>query len=570
MDAQEYNNQGVAHAGRQEIIAAIDCFDHALALRPLYVDALSNRGILLESLRLHEKAFADLRLAVKLTYNDYELHNSLAKTLHQLWRLEEALFHCEKCLAIKPDHINAHIIRGNILQSLKRYDEAIRAYNEALSLDPHCASAASNIVFTSDLMELGFAEQQRIRREWYQSQVSRIEPILGHHNDRSYDRPLVVGYLSADFRDHSAAYGIRPILQNHNHDRFKIVCYAGMTIEDEITQEMQRYADIWRRVNKHSDEQLVQQILSDKIDILVDLAGHTADQRLAVFARRPSPIQVTGWGYATGTGCPFIDYLFSDSILIPTSVRHLYTEEIIDLPCALPYAPRPATPEVAPLPYDRNGYITFGQYNREAKISSKALELWGWILSTIPDSRIIFKESAFENPRRREPILRVLKNYVDLNRIIFRAKDQYWEHMQSFDQIDIALDTFPHNGGVSTWEPLWMGVPVVAKMGDSHPSRISAAILTAIGLSEWIAADDDGYVKLAISAANNVAALRDFRSSIRKRLAKSHAGNPTLYIKDVEAAYRNIWRKWCNDTRRGAEFINRGTSSANLRTASRA
>lgn len=573
-DAAALNNEGVRFSEQQQLKEALECFNRALALRPLYVEALNNRAILLQSLRLYDDALRDLQAALRLTYNDHELYSSLATTLHHLWRLDDALAAIDKSIAIKPTHVSAHLNRGNILQSLKRYDEALKSYERGYKLDPQNYQASTNKVFTMDLMpNMGFEEHQAVRREWCERHVAHIQPYKYWKNKRNPDRKLTVGYISGDFRDHSASLGIRPVLQHHDHSQCNVVCYMLATVADEVSHEFQQYADKWVRCNLMDDDELLQQIRRDKVDILVELAGHTADQRLAVFARKPAPVQVTAWGYATGTGLPAIDYLFSDPVLIPPSVRHLYAEEVIDLPCAFSYGPRADIPDVGPLPYDKNGYITFGNYNRESKTSPECLAVWARILQAVPASRMIFKDNAFLQPARRSPIQKVFAEHgIDQARIGFSGKHMYREHMRSFDWVDIALDPFPHSGGISTWEPLWMGVPVVSKIGNSHPSRVSAAVLHALGMDGWVADNDDGYVALAVLAAKAPDMLRDFRSTIRSRLNLSSAGNPALYTREVEKAYRAMWRKWCEqqgarngDDRRQAAVYAGSASGADLR-----
>lgn len=564
----DWNNRGVQLAMKQQLQEALDCFNKALLLSPLYVEALNNRGLLLHSIRRYDEALADFTLALTFTRNDHELYNSLSATLHHLWRLDEALAAVDRSISIKPTHFMAHVSRANILQSLKRYDECIASYDEALRINPDCHVATANKVFTMDLMpDKGFAEHQAVRREWYERHGASIKRVTSYRNHPARNRKLTIGYISADFRDHSASYGIRPVLCNHDHSKFNVICYMNATVEDEISMEFRRYADKWVRCNLMNEDDLVKQIRHDKVDILVDLAGHTTDQRLGVFVRKPAPIQVTAWGYATGNGIPAIDYLFSDPTLIPPEVRHLYAEEIIDLPVAFCYGPRTDLPDVGPMPFDANGYITFGNYNRESKTSPEAIAVWARILREVPNSRMIFKENAFKHPGRRAPVLKAfMDNGVGPDRIIFRLKDMYREHMESFDFMDIALDPFPHNGGVSTWEPIWMGVPVVCKIGNSHPSRISAAVLTALDMPDCIAKTDDEYVEIAKRIANSPNATRTIRQTMRDRLRKSPAGNPALYTAEVEKAYRAMWHRWCQN--KGTKHDATNATAGNDRTPS--
>jgi len=316
--------------------------------------------------------------------------------------------------------------------------------------------------------------------------------------------------------------------------------------EDERSQDFKRLGE-WRPVSALSDEALAAQIRADRVDILVDLSGHSEGNRLLVFARKPAPVQVTAWGHATGTGMPAIDYFFSDAVSVPQSARPLFAETVYDLPCVIGFEAPGDAPPVAELPAltaKMAGRITFGCLNRFSKVTPAALELWARIVKAVPGSRLLLKDGALDEPALRERVRADLARLgLAPERVELRGATSRREHILGYSEVDIALDPFPQNGGITTWEALWMGVPVVAKLGASIPSRLSGAILVACGLREWAVESDEAYVAAAVGAASDLAALAQLRGGMRERILATPAGNPLRYAQAVEEAYRAFWKK---------------------------
>jgi predicted O-linked N-acetylglucosamine transferase (SPINDLY family) len=290
-------------------------------------------------------------------------------------------------------------------------------------------------------------------------------------------------------------------------------------------------------------------VRKDRIDILVDLSGHSDGHRLGVFGRKPAPIQATGWGLGTGNGMPMIDYLLSDTVSIPAEVRHLFAETVVDLPSSMTFE-APSYAPVGPLPALERGAVTFGCFNRLAKLSDQAMRVWAEILAAVPRSRLILKDPGLDDPLSRAAIgAAFAARGVGSTRLDMRGRTSHVEQLAHLGEVDIALDPFPQNGGISTWEALWMGCPTVTKLGTTIPGRASASILTSIGLSDWVVGDDAAYVALAVGWANDLLALSGRRKEIRRAIMESDAGNPDRYVRRVESAFRRIWEKWCADSR---------------------
>jgi predicted O-linked N-acetylglucosamine transferase (SPINDLY family) len=338
-----------------------------------------------------------------------------------------------------------------------------------------------------------------------------------------------------------------------------VVCYSGVTNPDHVTAEIRACADRWHDVADLSDDDLAAQIGADEIDILVDLSGHSGGNRLPVFAREPAPVQVTAWGYGAGTGLDAMHYFLADPIAIPPEHRATYAEQIVDLPSALCYEPPAHTPAVAPLPASQHGYVTFGAFNRLPKITARTLETWARVLMCVPSARLVIKCVGADLAPERDRLLATLAAHgVHPDRVTIFGKTSQPDHLAAHGEVDLMLDTFPQSGGITTLDALVMGVPVVTLLGRRITGRASASFLTTLGLADLIAHTPDEYVEIATRFAGDLDRLVQERATLRERLLTSPLGDAARYTRAVEAAYREIWRRWCAG--RGPQRAERGTS----------
>jgi predicted O-linked N-acetylglucosamine transferase (SPINDLY family) len=577
------NNRGNALRDLNRPAEALRSYDKALAIDPNYVEALNGRGTILGKLRDFDAAVASLQRAVAIRPNyaealanlgtarmdlnevdkallEFDQALALAPDLTEAWlgrghalqqrkRTSEALKCGERALSLEPASYRAQVLMGHCLASLGRIDEAIARFDDALAIKPDFAEAISVKIFVLDFAAgAGFEQQRDARRVWWEQVGAKLaaQPRAPHRNVRDPHRRLVLGYVSSDFRDHSAAHAFKPVLQYCDRARFEIVCYSCSPIRDRMTEEFRRMADRWRDAQQWSDERLADQIRQDGVDILIDLSGHTNGHRLGVFARKPAPIQVHGWGHGTPPGLPTIDYVFSDPVTIPSEARGLFHEAIYDLPCMLTLDPLPADVLRAELPALANGFITFGVFNRISKISDAAVEIWAQILDRLPGSKLLVKDHAINDALVRDNLLaRFAGHGVASERVDLLGATSRPDHLSALNKVDICLDPFPQNGGVSTWEALQMGVPVVARLGNTLSSRVAGAILSAIGMKDWVAENANEYLEIAVAQATRVEELSRLRRALPGRIAASAAGNPAAYADEVAKAYRSMWQNYC-------------------------
>jgi predicted O-linked N-acetylglucosamine transferase (SPINDLY family) len=546
--ANTYNNLGSALRDWGRFEEAERALRRALELDPGHTDAHNNLGALLQDVGRGAEAERHYRCALELKPDYAEGYCNLGSLLLSHGRLAEAAACLRRAIELKPDYPQAHNNLGGVYKKAGELHEAAASYRRAVELKPEYDTAHSNLIFTLDMMQgTDLAQQQAERRRWHESHARKFAlPPRAHANRRDAAKRLRVGYVSADFMRHSAFYSFAPLIVLHDRAGFDVYCYSGVKREDDATERLKKAAGAWRSTLGTSDDALAEQIRADGIDILVDLSGHSAGNRLLVFARKPAPVQVTAWGHATGTGLAAMDYFFSDRIAVPEEVRGLFAEEVIDLPCALCYEPPEYLPEIAPLPALAGKPITYGCVNRLEKITDQAVALWGRILEGAPETRMLVKDKNFDDAQVRERFLGRLRNAgINIERVVLAGASPHAQHLKIFAQIDVGLDPFPQGGGISTAEALWMGVPVVTLMGRTPPSRYTHSILGQVGLSDWVATSEDEYVRIALQAARDLPRVARIRAELRDRLRASPFGDLRAYTRAVEQTYRDLWRRWC-------------------------
>jgi protein O-GlcNAc transferase len=459
---------------------------------------------------------------------------------------ETAAIYFRKVMELEPRKPLLHTNLGNALRLTGRIEEAMAIFREGARLFPDRIRESSNYLYSMHFDPASSPEQVHAEHTaWGQTLEATIPAASAHHNNRSPDRRLRIGYVAPYFRGHVVGYSLLPPFREHDRSQFEIYCYSDTREPDEMTVAFRQGADAWRDTAGLSDAELAVQVSKDQIDVLVDLVMHMDGVRLGTFARKPAPVQVTWLAYVGTTGLSRMDYRFTDAVLDPPGqTDHFYTEQSFRLESIWCFEPPANGPVVRPLPAEKNGYITFGCLNNFAKINDAVLEVWREILAAVPDSRLMLVPPMGKIPSHvRE------KLGVTPGRLIGLPRESRLDYFKNYHRIDLALDPFPCAGGITTLDGLWMGVPAVTLAGPTAVSRSGLAILSKVGLTELVAKSKADYVALAIALARDTARLRDLRAGLRGRLERSLLMDARRFTRQIESAYRTIWHKWCQSPR---------------------
>lgn len=520
-------------------------FRRALTLDPNSPVATHNLAAIFAQYNNFNEALLTVERASALDGVNPWIYRTHALIALELDRIDIALEKARKAVELKPD-VNTRMPLALIAGTAGLSDESVEQYREVLKEAPQDSQAGLNCCFAQTLTMATPEKLLEQRKAWHQAHrfTGAVEP----HPALTKKDTLRVGYVSGDFKTHSAAMIFGAVVLNHDKQRIAPYLYSTLLVDpvaDAMTKSFKEFAgDNWYDVTKLNDEQMAALIRGHGIDILVDLSAHTGGSRLPVFTRKPAPIQVTGWGFAHGTGCPEIDYFFADPVAVPEAERKFYAEKIWDLPCIVSYLPREDEKKILPttsrLPYHQNGYITFGSYARYEKLSDACLRTYAQILEKVPKSRLQFKDHAFRRPYAINRVKSFMPG-IEPKRLLFQLATDHPQHMRAHQQADVILDPWPHGGGVVALEQLYMGVPMVTMYGTQPAGRTASSVLTAMGCPGWIARTTHQYVEIACELAGDISRI----STVRETLHDTFMKSPVIagYREAVEAAYFQMWEK---------------------------
>jgi len=587
--AEAYSNLGNALYGKGQFDDAIASYRQSLKLKPNNSDAHNNLGNVLRRKGLFDDAISAYRQALRFKPDSAEACSNLGNALRDNGQIAESIAAHQQSIRLNPKYAEAYSSLGHALRDTGLPDEAIAAYRRAIQLksdfaepyhglgivqvdtglhdegigsyrhaiqiDPNHVKAHSNLIlallYRSEEDPAATKAEHRVWAEQFARPLAG--KIKDHGNDRSPQRRLRIGYVSADLRRHPVGYLLMPLFERHDRANFEIHCYFNYRRADDLTDRFKQFCNVWRDIADLSDEEVATRIRSDAIDVLVDLSAHTRGNRLLVFARKPAPIQVTYLAYPGTTGLDTIDYRITDphfdgggeAYHPPGEPEGHYTEQSFRLPrtywC---YQPPTADFDQTPLPAAGAGFVTFGCLNNFCKVTPAVLKTWSEVLSAVPDARLILH--ALDGSHRDRVRKIFAEGGIESGRLIFTGWAPFPEHLARYRQIDIALDPFPYVGGITTCDALWMGVPVVTLAGRTAIGRGGVSILSNVGLTNLIAQSRDEYVRVAKALADDKARLGDFRSTIRQQMKRSPLMDAKQFAADIENAYRQMWRRWCS------------------------
>ena len=548
--AGAYYNLGNIFHRRREYARAEGSFRKAIALRPTLGLAHNNLGLVFKDQDDRDAAIACFRAAIAAEPGLAIAHYNLGVMLSAKDRYGEAIACYRRAIELQPAMTEFHNNLGDALMIQGALDEAERSFRRAMALDPKYAIAHSNLLmamcYRGDAPETLLAEH----KAWAAAHGAPREKVEAHFdNAPNPERRLRVGYVSPDFRGHSVSCFFEPLLASHDRAQVEVFCYSNVQRPDNVSARLEAMADRWRVIKDVDDATAAARIRDEQIDILVDLAGHTAHNRLKLFALKPAPVQLTWLGYPATTGLETMDYRITDAIADPPgATERFHTETLLRLQrCFLCYkAPQDAPPSGPPRSR-ANGNITFGSFNNLTKVSPEAVAVWSRILGALHGSRLLLKSKQAGDPATAARYRALFAAHgIGAERIELAAwTPSTHGHLSLYHGVDAALDPFPYNGTTTTCEALWMGVPTVVLRGSLHAGRVGASLLTAVGLDDLIADTPERYATCAIELASNPARIAALRVGLRDRMAASPLCDAAAFARAIENAYRAAWRRWC-------------------------
>ncbi|HSH71488.1 MAG TPA: aminotransferase class I/II-fold pyridoxal phosphate-dependent enzyme [Methylophilaceae bacterium] len=487
--------------------------------------------------------------ALELNANDAKEHCYYGLILKNQGDLKGAATAFEQAIKLKPDYAAAYNNLGIVKKDAGDIDAGIREYRKALALNPGYAGCYSNLLFCLSHSEkidtrTLFEEHCNFSKQY---ELPLKAAWTKHKNKRDPQRCLQVGFVTADFRDHSLAYFIEPLLTHLALSlNLSLHAYSTSPIEDSITQRLRGKFRYWNKVDALSDTQLADKIREDGIDILVDLNGHTAGNSLLTFAMKPAPIQASWLGYLSTTGLTAMDYYLADSYLLPPGqLDDQFTEKLVQLPANAPFLPSEVAPEVNALPALKNGYMTFACFNRPNKITPSVVSLWCKLLNALPNARMLL--GAMPNDGSYDSIIDwFAQGGVGRERLIFHPRSFMKNYLKLHHEVDVCLDTFPSNGVTTTCHAVWMGVPTLCMEGKSMASRGALDVMKQVGLDDFVADDEAAFVEHGIFWASHTQQLAEVRASLRSRFEQSPLAKPAMIAEGLEIAFRQMWQRWCD------------------------
>lgn len=505
-------------------------------------------GLLLGQKDSNPKALAMIAEGCHADPNDMLIQGNWGSVLHMDGRVTEAVEAYSRAVEAAPMYGQAYIGLGACFADLSRHAEAVYAYRRAVTCEPENFNYWSDLIFTTDLSDAHtFDDSMAARREVNDRLIAPVMPTDPvYENDLDPDRRLRVGYASADMYQHSGALTWGGWLVSHNKKNVHVTLYSATLKHDQMTKRFKAAADQWHDIQDWTNERLVEQVKADKIDIFVDLASYSRGGRIPAFAQRPAPIQLSGWGYATGTGLDCMDYFATDNIVVPVHEEGRYHEKPWRLSSALSWVPPEESIPVGHVRAALGRPVCFGVFNRQPKITRSSIKAWAEILKRVPGSWLMIKNGRLEHAQVKDEVSRMFdEEGVGDNRVALFGQGNHLDHLAAHWIPDIMLDPFPQGGGVSAFESLWMGVPLVTLLGDRPSGRIAASLLHQVDLADWVANDVETYIERAVEAARDLDRLKTIRATLRDRVHAMPATQLKQMARQIEDGYRIRWRAFC-------------------------
>ncbi len=528
-------------------------YETAVALQPDHAEAWCQLGISRREQNDLNGAADAYRQAIAARPGFNQAHYNLGNVHRDLGSLGQAETELRAALKIRPDYAMAWNSLGTLLGDMARSEEANEAFDKAVLYAPESTAYASNRLSAMQYVDgISGARLAEAHTEWYWLHIApEIEACPPADIDRNPDRPLRIGFVSPDFGVHPVGFLSAPLFDHAGNEGLETVIFSTRppSLDDDLSKRLRETASGWIDCAELDDDALDKTVRDAKIDILFDMSGHTSGNRLKVFARKPAPVQMSWIGYVGTTGLPAMDYILGDALQFPANAEALYAEKPLPLNDGYTcYAPPGNAPAVAPSPAMESGKITFGCLNNPAKVTPAVIETFAKILAGVADSVLLFRFRGWDDVAVRDSVVHAFKRLgIAENRLRFEGRGSHAEFLATYNKVDIALDTFPYSGGLTTCEALWMGVPTVTFPGSTFAGRHAASYLTTAGYAQLIATDRDDYVNRAIELAGDAGTLKGLRTSMRDQVAQSPLCDGERFARSFAKAMRTAWQSYCQN-----------------------
>lgn len=544
--ADAHNNMGLVLMDCGRLDDAVESYRQAITFAQDFPGAYYNLGIALSKQGKHEESVLSYRRTLDFWPGFDGARYNLGNELYGMGRLAEAEECFRMVIEITPEFPDSYCNLGNVLKDQGRLLEAVASYRKALEIAPGFLEARSNLLFVLNCLTGKRALNNFVEaREYGRIASSKVTEAFSTWKCITEPDRLTVGVVSGDMRNHSVGHFIENVLAQLDPRHIQLIAYPTTLMDDELTERIKPHFCAWKPLANLSDENAANIIHSDGVHILLDLSGHTAHNRLAVFAWRPSPVQATWLGYFATTGLAEMDYLLADEVSVPETHYSDFTEKVWCLPgTRMCFTPPPFALPVSPMPALRNGYITFGCFQPLLKVGDEVLSVWAKIMSAIPESHLRWQCKQFTDPVVREEVIaRMSKHGIDSERVAILDSVPWREYLLAYSEVDLILDTFPYTGGTTTCEALWMGIPTLTMAGETLLSRQGASLLTAAGLGDWVVQNVDEYIKEAISLSKDLPRMAELRAGLRQYVSGSLVFDAKHFAKNLEDGLWGMWSR---------------------------
>ena len=543
--AEAYNNLGSAMREVNNLPEALEYLKKATKVKPNYFEAFNNLGGAYQESGNNKEALNNFKKAIEIRPNYPEAYNGLGLSFESLAMYEESLSSYEKAIKLNPSYEKPYNNIANLLGHLGKYDEATLNYHKAIKIKPDYAKAYSNLLFNLNYKTNFSPNIYLYEAKKFRANCKPKKKLFFKYQYDKNPKKLKVGLVSADFGNHPGGYFTLSTLKELKNKKFEFVAYATTNRKDEFSDHFKPLFSKWNLIEKKKDEEIVEDIFKEGIHILIDLQGHSSKNKLPIFMHKAAPIQVS-WLAQGSTGINEIDYFIGSSHITPAKEENHYVEKIWRLPeISQCFTPPFFDVQINKLPALENNFFTFGSINKLTKVSDDTVNLWSSILKSIPNSKLLLKNKDFENNNIREnTYLRFSKHNINKDRLILEGEaPTRSELLETYNKIDIALDTFPFQGNTTTCEAAWMGVPVLTLKGDRYLFHFGESINSNLGMQNWIARDYEEYISKAIRFSSDLKELKKIRSTLRETALKSPVFNAVKFANNFSKMLWEMWAK---------------------------